>query len=78
MSNSNVGNIDLNNIIQQFNLIEYCKGNDLKKDIIKNRNIKPGFIAIRYKESVIGCAHWNQKIVKNQLPKSRRCRINYF
>ena len=62
--------------INKFNLIEYCKGKDLKKDIIKN-NIEPGFIAIRYKESVIGCAHWNKKIIKNQLPKSRRSQINY-
>ena len=62
--------------INKANLIEYCEGNNLEIDIKKN-NIEPGFIAIRYKMSVIGCAHWNKNIIKNQLPKSRRCRINY-
>ena len=62
--------------INKYNLIEYCKGNDLERDIVKN-NLEPGFIAIRYKKSIIGCAHWNKKIIKNQLPKSRRCQINY-
>ena len=65
--------LDLN----KFELIEYCKGSDLERDTVKN-NLEPGFIAIRYKKTIIGCAHWNQKIVKNQLPKSRRCRINYY
>ena len=52
--------------ISKVKLIEYCKGNDLEIDITKN-NIEPGFIAIRYKGSVIGCAHWNQNIIKNQI-----------
>ena len=64
--------LDLN----KFELREYCKGNDLESEIVTN-NLEPGFIAIRYKKTIIGCAHWNQRIVKNQLPKSRRCRINY-
>ena len=64
--------LDLN----KFELREYCKGNDLEREIVTN-NLEPGFIAIRYKKTIIGCAHWNQKIIKNQLPKSRRCRINY-
>ena len=64
--------LDLN----KFELREYCKGNDLESEIVTN-NLEPGFIAIRYKKTIIGCAHWNQKVVKNQLPKSRRCRINY-
>ncbi len=62
--------------VNKYNLIEYCKGNDLEREIVKN-NLEPGFIAIRYKKSVIGCAHWNKKIIKNQLPKSRRSQINY-
>ena len=62
--------------INKTNLIEYCKGKDLEI-YIKKKNIEPGFIAIRYKMSVIGCAHWNKNIIKNQLPKSRRCKINY-
>ena len=62
--------------ISEANLIEYCKGHDLEINIKKN-NIEPGFIAIRYKKSVVGCAHWNKNIIKNQLPKSKRCKINY-
>ena len=62
--------------ISKTNLIKYCNGNDLEINI-KENNIKPGFIAIRYKKSVVGCAHWNKNIIKNQLPKSRRCKINY-
>ena len=62
--------------VNKFNLIEYCKGNDLKINI-KRKTIEPGFIAIRYNENIIGCAHWNKNTIKNQLPKSRRCKINY-
>ena len=62
--------------ISEANLIEYCKGHDLEINI-KENNIEPGFIAIRYKKSVVGCAHWNKNIIKNQLPKSKRCKINY-
>ena len=63
--------------ISELNLIEYCNGNDLKISIEEN-TIEPGFIAIRYNGNIIGCAHWNKNIVKNQLPKSRRCKINYY
>ena len=63
--------------IDSRNLLEYCKGNDIK--IGKGlHNLEPGFIAIRFKKIIIGCAHWNEKIIKNQLPKSRRCKINYY
>ena len=62
--------------ISKANLIEYCKGHDLEINL-KKSNIEPGFIAIRYKKSVVGCAHWNKNIIKNQLPKSKRCKINY-
>ena len=63
--------------IDYINLLEYCKGNDIKVDK-KLHNLEPGFIAIRFKNIVIGCAHWNEKSMKNQLPKSRRCKINYY
>ena len=63
--------------IDHINLLEYCKGNDIKVDK-ELHNLKPGFIAIRFKNIVIGCAHWNEKSMKNQLPKSRRCKINYY
>ena len=43
--------LDLN----KFELREYCKGNDLEREIVTN-NLEPGFIAIRYKKTIIGCA----------------------
>jgi NOL1/NOP2/fmu family ribosome biogenesis protein len=63
--------------IDYINLLEYCKGNDIKVDK-ELHNLEPGFIAVRFKNIVIGCAHWNEKTMKNQLPKSRRCKINYY
>ena len=62
--------------IDELKLIDYCKGNDLEISH-KSTNIDPGFVAIRYNNNIIGCGHWNKIIVKNQLPKSRRCKINY-
>ena len=50
---------------------------DIKVDK-KLLNLEPGFVAIRFKNIVIGCAHWNEKTMKSQLPKSRRCKINYY
>ena len=61
---------------KEIDLLEYCKGNDIKIGEGLH-NLEPGFIAIRFKKIIIGCAHWNEKIIKNQLPKSRRCKINY-
>ena len=64
--------------IDKDDLLEYCKGNDLEMADYRMGNMDPGFIAIRYNETIIGCAHWNKEIIKNQLPKSRRCKINYY
>ena len=63
--------------IGEKDLINYCKGNDLQLHSSSNK-IEPGFIAIRYNNSIIGCAHWNKVTVRNQLPKSRRCKIKYY
>tara|TARA_B100000579_G_scaffold67004_1_gene50111 strand:- start:2152 stop:2607 length:456 start_codon:yes stop_codon:yes gene_type:complete len=63
--------------IGEKDLINYCKGNDLQVHSGSNK-IEPGFIAIRYNNSIVGCAHWNKITVRNQLPKSRRCKINYY
>ena len=62
--------------IDKNELRNYCKGNDLQVHSRSNK-IEPGFIAIRYNNSIVGCAHWNKITVRNQLPKSRRCKINY-
>jgi len=57
-------------------LIDFCSGNDLNINT-KELSIEPGFIAVKYKRTIVGCAHYNMKILKNQLPKSRHCKINY-
>ena len=62
--------------IGERDLINYCKGNDLQVHS-GSKKIEPGFIAIRYNNNIVGCAHWNKTTVRNQLPKSRRCKINY-
>ena len=62
--------------IDEKNLINYCKGYDLRMHPSSNK-IKPGFIAVRYNNTIVGCAHWDKITVRNQLPKSRRCKINY-
>ena len=40
--------LDLN----KFELREYCKGKDLESEIVTS-NLEPGFIAIRYKKTII-------------------------
>ena len=62
--------------IDEKNLINYCKGYALRMHPSSNK-IEPGFIAVRYNNIIVGCAHWNKITVRNQLPKSRRCKINY-
>lgn len=62
--------------IGEKDLINYCKGNDLQMHV-KPDKLEQGFIAIRYSSNIIGCAHWNKITVKNLLPKSKRCKINY-
>jgi len=57
-------------------LIDFCSGNDLNINT-KELSLEPGFIAVKYKRTIVGCAHYNMKILKNQLPKSRHCKINY-
>ena len=63
--------------ISEKDLINYCKGNDLQLHSGSNK-IELGFIAIRFNNNIVGCAHWNKITVRNQLPKSRRCKINYY
>ena len=62
--------------IDEKNLINYCKGKDLRVHSSSNK-IEPRFIAVRYNNIIVGWAHWNKITVRNQLPKSRRCKINY-
>ena len=72
------GNTITKNIFQlkENELIDFCSGNDLNINT-KKQSLEPGFIAVKYKKKIVGCAHYNMKILKNQLPKSRHCKINY-
>ena len=52
----------------------FCNGLDL--------NIGPkvdiGFICVKYESIGLGCAHWNGKQLRNQIPKSKFCKINFL
>ena len=52
----------------------FCNGLDLticpKLDI--------GFVCVKYEGIGLGCAHWNGEILRNQVPKSRFCKINFL
>ena len=47
-----------------------------------NLNISPeadiGFVCVKYEGMGLGCAHWNGVILRNQVPKSRFCKINFI
>ena len=53
---------------------KFCKGKDLKI----NTKVDPGFVAIKYEKISLGCGHWNGNILKNQIPKSKFCKINFL
>lgn len=54
--------------------LDFCKGSDLKIET----QLKPGFVSIKYQNISLGCGHWNGTILKNQMPKSKFCKINFF
>ena len=62
--------------INNEDTIKYCRGEDL---ILENSNsIIPGFVLITNNERYLGCCHWNGEVLKNQLPKSKFCKINFL
>ena len=62
--------------INNDNTIKYCRGEDL---ILENSTaIIPGFVLINNNKRFLGCGHWNGKLLKNQLPKSKFCKINFL
>ena len=62
--------------INNDNTIKYCRGEDL---ILENiTSIIPGFVLINNNKRFLGCGHWNGKLLKNQLPKSKFCKINFL
>lgn len=64
------------NIIEldKGNTIEFCNGLNLEIET----NNEPGFVSVNYTQIALGCGHWNGKILKNQMPKSKFCKINFL
>jgi len=64
------------NIIElnKKNTTDFCNGLNLE---IKTNN-EPGFVSVNYNKIALGCGHWNGKILKNQIPKSKFCKINFL
>ena len=60
--------------LNKYDTEKFCSGKDLKI----NPNINPGFVAVKYENISLGCSHWNGKILKNQIPKSKFCKINFL
>ena len=54
--------------------IEYCAGKNLNPTL----NTKPGFVIVKHRDRILGCGHWNGTLLKNQIPKSRFCKINFL
>ena len=54
--------------------VAFCGGSSL--EIV--HDAEPGFVSINYKNISLGCGHWNGEILKNQIPKSRFCKINFL
>ena len=54
--------------------IEYCAG----KNLSLNLNTEPGFVMVKHRDIILGCGHWNGNLIKNQIPKSRFCKINFL
>ena len=57
-------------------VMEFCSGKDLTPK--KADKIDPGFVAVKNRERSIGCGHWNGILLRNQIPKSRFCKINFL
>ena len=54
--------------------IEYCAG----KNLSLNLNTELGFVIVKHRDRILGCGHWNGNLIKNQIPKSRFCKINFL
>ena len=60
--------------LNKKNTLDFCKGFDLEIET----EIEPGFVSIKYENINLGCGHWNGTILKNQIPKSKFCKINFL
>ena len=72
------GHLITKNVIEinENEVIDFCRGKDLKPNGI--RNVLPGFVAVKNGSRSIGCGHWNGNLLKNQIPKSKFCKINFL
>ena len=66
----NIISIDVNEVI------EFCSGKDLRPNKVTEAVI--GFVAVKNNDRSIGCGHWNGNLLKNQIPKSKFCKINFL
>jgi hypothetical protein len=62
--------------IKRNEAIEYCNGKNL--DPGPESDVDPGFVAVRYKNRFLGCGHWDGNMLKNQIPKSRFCKLRFL
>jgi len=53
---------------------DFCNG--LNLELISNT--KPGFVVVKYNKIALGCGHWNGSLLRNQIPKSRFCKLNFL
>jgi len=61
-------------ILNKKDTLDFCNGSDLEIET----DIEPGFVSIKYENISLGCGHWNGEILKNQIPKSKFCKINFL
>ena len=61
-------------ILNKKDTLDFCNGSDLEIET----DIEPGFVSIKYGNISLGCGHWNGMIIKNQIPKSKFCKINFL
>ena len=61
-------------VLNKKQTTDYCNGLNLEPET----NVEPGFVIVKYKKITLGCGHWNENLLKNQIPKSRFCKINYL
>ncbi len=60
--------------LDKKNTMAFCNGLNLEIET----NNEPGFVSVNYNQIALGCGHWNGKILKNQIPKSKFCKINFL
>ena len=61
-------------ILNKKDTLDFCNGSDLEIET----DIEPGFVSIKYENISLGCGHWNGMMLKNQIPKSKFCKINFL